>query len=100
MPLGNTMSLYGMDAENVEEYQQGVQDESQKELELFLDSLTLPKEINVTSRSIKSSLNAKTFQKEVQEIEHDLLVIHATQNVSFFAFDILEQSLTDVMVVK
>lgn len=100
MPLGSTMSLYGMDPKSLAVYQQEIQDESQKELELFLKSLSLAKEMNVTARSIKSSLSAKTFNQEVEEIKHDLLVIHATQNVSFFAFDILEQSLADVMVVK
>lgn len=100
MPLSSTMSLYGMDPESLATYQQSVQEESQLELDLFLGSLSLPKEIDVEALSIKSSLNAKTFNEEVKEINYDLLVIHATQNVSFFAFDILEQSLTDVMVVK
>lgn len=101
MPLGNTtMSLYGMDPVSLANYQKSVQQESQKELEQFLKSLSLAKEINTTVRSIESSLNAKMFNNEVKEISHDLLAIHATQNVSFFAFDILEQSLTDVMVVK
>jgi len=100
MPLGSTMSLYGMDPQSLATYQQSIQEESQKELELFLNSLALPKEIDTTALAIKSSLNAKTFNEEVKGIKHDLLVIHATQNISFFAFDVLEQSLTDVLVVK
>ncbi|ABB44543.1 UspA [Sulfurimonas denitrificans DSM 1251] len=100
MPLGSTMSLYGMDPQSLATYQQSIQEESQGELESFLDSLSLPQEIDVTASSIKSTLSAKTFNEEVKGIKHDILVIHATQNVSFFAFDILEQSLTDVFVVK
>ena len=94
------ISRYGLNEEDVTAYEESIKDESKQELDSFVNSLMLPKEIDVSACSLRSYLNAKTFQKESSGIEHDLLVIHATQNVSFFAFDILEQSKTDVLVVK
>ncbi len=94
------ISRYGLNEEDVAAYENSIKEESQKELETFVNSLMLPKEIDVTAYSLRSSLNPKMFQKEAVGIERDLLVIHATQNVSFFAFDILEQSTTDVLVIK
>jgi hypothetical protein len=93
-------SRYGLNEEDVTAYENSIKEESQKELDFFVNSLILPKEIDVVACSLRSSLNPKTFQEEVSGIERDLLVIHATQNVSFFAFDILEHSVTDVLVIK
>lgn len=94
------ISRYGLNEEDVMAYENSIKEESKQELDSFVNSLMLPKEIDVSACSLRSHLNAKTFQKESSGIEHDLLVIHATQSVSFFAFDILEQSKTDVLVVK
>lgn len=94
------ISRYGLNEEDVTAYENSIKEESQKELDLFVNSLILPKEIDVAACSLRSSLNPKTFQEEAGGIERDLLVIHATQNVSFFAFDILEHSVTDVLVIK
>ncbi|MDD2652736.1 MAG: universal stress protein [Sulfurimonas sp.] len=94
------ISRYGLNEEDVAAYENSIIDESRQELDSFVNSLMLPKEIDVTAHSIRSSLNPKMFQKEAIGIEHDLLVIHATQNVSFFAFDILEYSATDVLIIK
>lgn len=94
------ISRYGLNEDDVVAYENSIKEESKQELDSFTDSLMLPKEVDVTTCSLRSHLNPKTFQKESSGIEHDLLVIHATQNVSFFAFDILEQSATDVLVVK
>ncbi len=94
------ISRYGLNEEDVEVYENSIIDEARQELNSFVNSLILPKEIDVTAHSLRSSLNPKMFQKEAVGIERDLLVIHATQNVSFFAFDILEYSATDVLVIK
>lgn len=96
----NEISRYGLNEEDVAAYENSIIDESRQELNSFVNSLMLPKEIDVTTHSLRSSLNPKMFQKEAVGIERDLLVIHATQNVSFFAFDILEYSATDVLVIK
>lgn len=100
LPLDNRINTYGFSEEDVQEYQENIKKESQDKIESFLASLLLPKETIITATALNSSLNPKLFNNEVREIGFDLLAIHATQNVSFFAFDILEQAEVDVLVVK
>lgn len=100
LPLDNRINTYGFDEEDVKEYKESVEKQSRKNIDAFLKSLALPKNIKITAYAINSSLNPKLFEEEVADIGHDLLAIHATQNVSFFAFDILENSAVDVFVLK
>ncbi|MCK9454205.1 MAG: universal stress protein [Sulfurimonas sp.] len=100
LPVENMLITYGVDQQSIQEYQDSLREESEQSVDLFLKSLALPKEIKITASALQSSLNPKEFKNEVADINYDLLAIHATQNVSFFAFDILEQSAVDVFVLK
>lgn len=100
LPTDDKLGLFGFQEDDLEKYQARIKDESQKNIDAFLNSLSLPKEIDISASAIVSSLNPKKFKEESSDISYDLLSIHATQNVSFFAFDILEQSDVDVIVVK
>lgn len=100
LPIENKFGLYGLNENDVAEYNERVKAESKENIESFLKSLALPSDISVATASIHSSLNPKIIKDELRHIKYDLLVIHATQSVSFFAFDVLEQSEVDVLVVK
>lgn len=100
LPTDDRFNIYGLNEEDLEKYQVRIKVESQKNIDLFLNSLSLPKEANISASAIVSSLNPKKFKEETSGISYDLVSIHATQNVSFFAFDILEQSDVDVLVIK
>lgn len=100
LPTDDKLGLFGFNEDDLGKYQARIKDESQKNIDTFLSSLSLPKEMDASASAIVSSLNPKKFKEESSDISYDLLLIHATQNVSFFAFDILEQSDVDVIVVK
>lgn len=100
LPTEDKLGLFGLNEDDLSKYQARIKDDSQKNIEAFLNSLGLPKEMDVSASAIVSSLNPKQFKEESSDINYDLLSIHATQNVSFFAFDILEQSDVDVIVLK
>lgn len=100
LPVDNKLGLYGLNENDVGEYNERVKAESKKNIESFLNSLALPSDISVTTASIHSSLNPKLIKDELKHIKYELLVMHAKQSVSFFAFDVLEQSEVDVLVVK
>ncbi len=100
LPLDNRINIYGFGEKEIKEYLESVEKESEKNIDEFLKSLALSMQISITASAINSSLNPKQFKEEVAEINYDLLAIHATQNVSFFAFDILENSVVDVFDLK
>ncbi|WP_170175834.1 universal stress protein [Sulfurimonas crateris] len=100
LPSDDKFGLFGFEEDDLEKYQARIKDESQKNIDAFLKSLSMPNELDISASAIVSSLNPKKFKEEASDISYDMLSIHATQNVSFFAFDILEQSDVDVFVVK
>lgn len=100
LPLENISNRYGLKEEDVAEYQTSIVNESQKNINSFLDSLNLPKNLKISTSYRKSSLNPKLFNDEVSDINFDLLVIHAKESVSFYAYDVFEQSLVDVFIIK
>ena len=100
LPFQTRLDTYGLDEEEMIAYQNTVKKESQESLDSFVASLALSKEISVSTYVKQSSLNAKLFTDEVKEIEHDLVAIHTTGSLSFYAFDVLEHSQKDVIIVK
>lgn len=100
LPLNKKLNTYGFNEKDVFEYQASIEKESQENIDKFLNSLDLPKSVNISTSILNSSLNSKSFKEEVNEISFDMLTLHATKNVSFFAFDILEESDVDVFIVK
>lgn len=100
LPIDGRINTYGFNAKDVLEYQKSVESNSKNRADSFLDSLDLPNDAKVSILALKSSLNPKLFKQEVGEINFDLLILHATQNISFFAFDIIENSDVDLFIVK
>lgn len=102
LPLDNRINTYGFNEKDVLEYKTSIENEAHEKLNSFIKSLNLSSTLNISAETRNSSLNPKLFNNEVSDINFDLLVLHVTQeqNVSFFTFDTLEQSDTDVFIVK
>jgi len=66
----------------------------------FVESLHLPKEAKLTTVVRKSSLNSKLFESECEDIGYDLLVMHTSGEMSFYSFDVLEDTKADTIIMK
>ena len=100
MPFENRLNNYGFNSEDIIEYQYALKEESEKKLSEFLNSLQLPSNINISAKVRQSSLNPKLFEEEVEDLAFDLVAIHTTGKVSFYALDVLESSRKDVVILK
>lgn len=102
LPIDNRINTYGFNEKDVLEYKTSIENEANEKLNTFIKELHLSASIKISAETRNSSLNPKLFSNEVSDINFDLLVLHVTQqqNVSFFTFDILEQSDRDVFLVK
>lgn len=100
LPFRNRLNSYGFSDEDIIEYQYALKEESEKKLDAFLNSLQLPTSVKITARVKQSSLNPKLFEEEVEDLVFDLVAIHTTGKVSFYALDVLESSRKDVVMLK
>lgn len=100
LPYETRLNTYGYDEAEVKEYQDKVLKQSQTNMEKFVSSLLLPQTVTIDTFVTRSSLNAQLFNKEVQNIDFDLLAMHTTGSISFYAFDLLEASKKDVIIFK
>lgn len=101
IPFESRLNSYGFTEEDTIEYMSVMKDQSEKNLYKFVQSLNdIPKGFIISSKVRKSSLNPKLFDKEVEDIPHDILALHTTGKISFYAFDILESSIENVLILK
>jgi len=100
VPFKSRLSLYGLDNEHADSFVSGVEERNYKEGNVFIESMG----------EYKSRLKLK-IENDVLTVEHfeedsdwlngiDLISIHTTGNISFFTFDMLEKSTTDVLIFK
>lgn len=100
IPFESRLNSYGFNDQDTIEYMSVMKEKSEKNLEEFIETLAIPNEITITTKVRKSSLNPKLFDEEIDDISHDLLALHTTGKVSFYAFDILESSKENVLILK
>ncbi|MDY0117071.1 MAG: universal stress protein [Sulfurimonadaceae bacterium] len=100
LPFESRLNTYGFDEAEVIEYQAKVREESEINLHKFVSGLNLPSTADIATSVRRSSLNAELFNQEVEDIDFDLLAMHTTGSVSFYAFDLLETSKKDVILLK
>jgi hypothetical protein len=100
VPFENRLGSYGFNSSDLAEYQFHLMQESKQKLDSFLNSLQLPQNVNISGKVRRSSLNPKLFEQEVEDINFDLVAVHTTGNISFYAMDILENSKKDVVILK
>jgi len=61
--------------------------------------------LNIPAKKIipivrKDLLSSERFEDYHKDLKADLVAIHTTGQISFFAFDLLEKSTNDVLVYK
>lgn len=100
VPFENRLNNYGFNDSDLAEYQLSLMQESTEKLDIFINSLELPKDVKISGRVRKSSLNPKLFENEVKDIVFDIVAVHTTGKISFYALDILEGSEKDVIILK
>jgi nucleotide-binding universal stress UspA family protein len=100
IPFETRLNSYGFNDEDRLEYMSVMQEQSEKNLEEFIETLRIPEGIKISFKVRKSSLNPKLFDEEIEDISHDLLALHTSGKVSFYAFDILESSKENVLILK
>jgi len=100
IPFEARLNSYGFSDEDTIEYMSVMKEQSEKNLENFIQTINIPHGFAISSRVCKSSLNPKLFDKEVEDIPHDILALHTTGKISFYAFDILESSIENVLILK
>ncbi|MCK9490608.1 MAG: universal stress protein [Sulfurimonas sp.] len=100
IPFEARLNSYGFSDEDTIEYMSVMKEQSEKNLEKFIQTIDIPHGFAISSKVRKSSLNPKLFDKEVEDIPHDILALHTTGKISFYAFDILESSIENVLILK
>ena len=100
VPFETRLNSYGFNNEDTLEYISVMKEQSQKNLEEFLETIKVPEGIKISTKVRKSSLNPKLFDEDIEDIAHDLLALHTTGKVSFYAFDVLESSRENVLILK
>ncbi|MBN1839326.1 MAG: universal stress protein [Campylobacterales bacterium] len=94
VPVEFRLSLYGLDREDIAEFKKRCLADSKAELEAFVQSNHLPKER--ISTLLREDLDFETLK----EISPELVAIHTTGAISLFAFNILRESMADVLIHK
>lgn len=100
IPFEARLNSYGFNDEDTIEYMSVMREQSEINLDKFIKTIDIPHGFAISSKVRKSSLNPKLFDKEVEDIPHDILALHTTGKISFYAFDILESSIENVLILK
>jgi nucleotide-binding universal stress UspA family protein len=100
IPFEARLNSYGFSDEDTIEYMSVMKEQSERNLEQFIQTIDIPHGFAISTKVRKSSLNPKLFDKEVEDIPHDILALHTTGKISFYAFDILESSIENVLILK
>ncbi len=99
VPFENRLNTYGFDSAEVKDFGFSIKSESELAMYKFVEKLEINTNLLETIL-IKGSLNSKTFIDEVEILNGDLVAMHTTGAISFFAFDILEKSKLDVLIYR
>ncbi len=100
VPFENRLNSYGFNEQDTISYAQALREESSHKLDTFIKTLDLKSDVKISARVRKSSLNPKLFEDEMQDLVFDLVALHTSGSVSFYAMDLLESLNEDVMIFK
>jgi nucleotide-binding universal stress UspA family protein len=94
VPVEFRLSLYGLEKEDIAEFKKRCLADSKAELEAFVQNNHLPKErINTL---LREDLDFETLK----EMNPELVAMHTTGAISLFAFNVLKESMADVLIYK
>jgi len=99
VPFEGRLSFYGMDRSEAVMLVENMKKIALNNIYEFYDNLELDKNY-IKISIVKDSLDPESFNHRAIEYKSNLIAIHTTGSFSFFAFDLLEQSNTDVLITK
>ncbi len=93
------LRVYGFNENDVIGYHQQIRLHEEAIAKEFIDSLTLPKE-RISLIVAKGPLTPDLLLETTQSKNIDMISLHTTGEISFFAFDLLEEADHDVLIFK
>lgn len=99
LPFEGRLKVYGFSEDDIIEYHMQIKEEEDEKAEQFTRSLGFAEEkIEMITR--KGPLNPPLFLEMSKAYEADIIGIHTSGAVSFFAFDLLEEADHDVLIFR
>ena len=99
IPFEGRLRVYGFSDSDVADYNMQLIAQEELNAEIFLRSLQLPKE-RVEMFKRKGPLSHSLFLEESKSHATDMISLHTSGSLSFFALDVLEESDQDVLIFK
>ena len=99
MPFKNRLGFYGMNSDEIFNFFHELRQKAHKEALTFYESLHIDEQkVKIVVK--EGHLNTEFFLNEMRSMQCDLLSMHTSGKVSFFAFDLLNDSTVDVLIDK
>ncbi len=99
VPFEFRLGMYGFNELEIMNFHEESRHAAETQLNLFMKTLKIPlKQLVPIVR--KELLSSERFEENHKDLNADLVAIHTTGNISFFAFDLLEKSKNDVLIYK
>lgn len=99
VPFEFRLGMYGFNESEILNFHEESRQAAETQLHHFMQTLDVPaKQLVPIVR--KDLLNSERFEENHKDLKCDLVAIHTTGNISFFAFDLLEKSQSDVLIYK
>ena len=99
VPFEGRLNIYGFDKSSALDFSRQIGIEQEFQCKEFVKHLHVNKD-KIQSIVKKGILNVKYFGDDGWLFDSDLVVLHTTGSLSFFAFDLLESSTKDVIIYK
>lgn len=99
MPFETRLGVYGFSQQEAHDFKNDLKINAQTEAERFVRGLGIDED-RVHLLVEKGELDTEFFIEEANRVGSNLIAVHTTGNISFFAFDLLEDADMDVLVCK
>jgi len=99
VPFESRLGFYGMSQAEISEFQRDIASNARAEAYRFYEGLHVDQS-RVKLNVKEGHLDTEFFLQEVDASKSDLIALHTTGHVSFFAFDLLGDAKNDVFIYK
>jgi nucleotide-binding universal stress UspA family protein len=99
VPFESRLGFYGMNQDEISEFQRDIASNARAEAYRFYEGLHVDQS-RVKLNVKEGHLDTEFFLQEVDASKSDLIALHTTGHVSFFAFDLLGDAKNDVFIYK
>lgn len=99
IPFEFRLGVYGFNENEIAQFKDESRRNAETQLKEFIHTLNLPAKQTLPIVR-KDLLSSERFEENHKDLQADMVAIHTTGSISFFAFDLLEKSSTDVFIYK